>query len=311
MAINVYLTLFKKFTAQQLKSLEWRYLLICYGGPFLIALAYLFVNTEERGKMYGDAQLWCWISPRWAFMRIALFYGISWLCISVSFVLYLKSGCEILRKRRELLAFSRASAEMENPFTAFKTVEVSVTSELLNSHVQKPLNAFNPARLSRNTSDTAKGYAQYSTKIRSTHSGLPFIGRPRTGSMSTQFHKNTMALDANTAAWGYTKVALLFFVSLLVTWVPSSINRIYDLAYPGHVSYPLNYASAIVLPLMGFWNSVIYIFTTRALCKALFFDALDKLTFRRTSSQIEPGRVSMREFRPPSGGELRRLQQIS
>lgn len=202
---------------------------------------------------------------------------------------------------------------MGNPFTtftAFKTTEVSVTSESLNSHVRKPLNTFNPGRLSRNTSDTAKSYTQYSTTIKSTHSGFPLIGGPRTGSMSTQFHRNKMALDANTAAWGYTKVALLFFVSLLVTWVPSSINRIYDLAHPGHVSYPLNYASAIVLPLMGFWNSVIYITTTRALCKALFFDALDKLTFRRTSSQIEPGRVSMSEFRPPSGGELRRLQQI-
>ncbi|KAL9611467.1 MAG: hypothetical protein Q9167_003904 [Letrouitia subvulpina] len=215
------------------------------------------------------------------------------------------SGREIFKKRRELLAFrtSRASGEMENPFAAFKTTEVSVTSELLNSHVQKPSNILDPGRLSRNTSDTSQSYAQYSTTIGSTHSGFPFVGRPRTGSMSTQLYKNKMALDANTAAWRYTKVALLFFVSLLVTWVPSSINRVYDLANPGSVSYPLNYASAIVLPLMGFWNAVIYFTTTRALCKALFFDALDKLAFRRrASTQTEPSRISMSEFGPPSGG---------
>lgn len=198
---------------------------------------------------------------------------------------------------------------MENPFTALKTTEVSVTSELLNSHVQKPLNTFKPGRLSRNTSDTSKSYTQYSTTIKSTHSGFPLVGGPRTGSMSTQSYRNKMGLDAST--WAYTKVALLYFVSLLVTWVPSSVNRIYDLAYPGHVSYPLSYASAIVLPLMGFWNSIIYIFTTRAQCKALFFDALDKLHFRRSSSQTESGTVSMREFRPLSDGEIRRLQQIA
>lgn len=37
--------------------------------------------------------------------------------------------------------------------------------------------------------------------------------------ISIQRRKNNAALEANRAAWGYTKVALLFFVSLLVTWV--------------------------------------------------------------------------------------------
>lgn len=55
MAINVYMTLFRKYNAQQLKTLEWKYNLMCYGLTFLIALVYLFIETKSRGKMYGPA----------------------------------------------------------------------------------------------------------------------------------------------------------------------------------------------------------------------------------------------------------------
>lgn len=101
-------------------------------------------------------------------------------------------------------------------------------------------------------------------------------------------------MEANKAAWGYTKVALLFFVSLLVTWVstpsatfrlrkarmieswltrsqqvPSSVNRVYALAHPDKTSIGLAYVAGIVLSLMGFWNSVIYIVTSRVACREL------------------------------------------
>ena len=59
MAINVYLTLFKKYNATQLKALEWKYHLMCYGAPFLIAFVYIFINTESRGKIYGSAVVHC------------------------------------------------------------------------------------------------------------------------------------------------------------------------------------------------------------------------------------------------------------
>lgn len=55
MAINVYLTLFKKYNAQQLKALEWRYHAMCYGGPLFVAVVYIFINTPERGRIYGPA----------------------------------------------------------------------------------------------------------------------------------------------------------------------------------------------------------------------------------------------------------------
>lgn len=57
MAINVYLTLFKKYNAQQLKSLEWRYHFMAYGLPFIVALVYLFIDSDSRGKIYGPASV--------------------------------------------------------------------------------------------------------------------------------------------------------------------------------------------------------------------------------------------------------------
>lgn len=94
MAFNVHLALFRGWTAKRMRAQEWKYFLGCYGCSFLPALAYLFVNTKGRGKIYGPAlvrtmlitlwalliflQLWCWIDTRWDFLRVATLYGIVW-----------------------------------------------------------------------------------------------------------------------------------------------------------------------------------------------------------------------------------------
>ncbi len=56
----------------------------------------------------------------------------------------------------------------------------------------------------------------------------------------------------------YLRTSFVFAISVLVTWTPSSINRVYTLIHPEAVSYALNVASAAVLPLQGVWNAVIY-----------------------------------------------------
>jgi len=55
MALNVYLTFFRKYDAKQLRALEWRYILLCYGIPFIPAFIYVFVKTGSRGRVYGSA----------------------------------------------------------------------------------------------------------------------------------------------------------------------------------------------------------------------------------------------------------------
>ncbi|KAH6616060.1 hypothetical protein B0J18DRAFT_459970 [Chaetomium sp. MPI-SDFR-AT-0129] len=75
--------------------------------------------------------------------------------------------------------------------------------------------------------------------------------------------------ESHNATWSYTKCALLFFSVLLITWIPSSGNRVYSIIHEGEVSPPLFYASAAVLPLQGFWNAIIYVVTSWAACREL------------------------------------------
>lgn len=60
----------------------------------------------------------------------------------------------------------------------------------------------------------------------------------------------------------YLRTSFVFALSVLATWAPSSINRVYALLYPARTSYALNLAGAVVLPLQGVWNAVIFVATT-------------------------------------------------
>lgn len=75
--------------------------------------------------------------------------------------------------------------------------------------------------------------------------------------------------EVNNAAWAYTKCAILFFTALLITWIPSSANRVYSFVHVKKSSMPLEFMSAFVLPLQGWWNAVIYIVTSWRACKNL------------------------------------------
>ncbi|KAH8657316.1 G-protein coupled receptor [Ilyonectria robusta] len=60
----------------------------------------------------------------------------------------------------------------------------------------------------------------------------------------------------------YLRTSFMFAISILVTWIPSSINRVKGLVNPDSVSYGLNIATAVVLPLQGVWNAAIYFITS-------------------------------------------------
>lgn len=93
MALNVYLTFFRRYNAEQLRRMDWKYLAICYGVPFVPAFVYLFVKDAAGVRVYGSAtvsmnslsliplltaQIWCWVSEEWNIIRIPGFYGPVW-----------------------------------------------------------------------------------------------------------------------------------------------------------------------------------------------------------------------------------------
>ena len=122
------------------------------------------------------------------------------------------------------------------------------------------------------TSSMSKSYTVNVTSTPTSPPSRPSLPHIKSSSSSVGRHRhpNRAAMEANRAAYSYTFIASLFFVSLLVTWVPSSINRVYSLIHPEAVSVEYAYAAGVVLSLMGFWNSVIYIATSWGACKNLF-----------------------------------------
>ena len=55
MALNVYLALFRGWTAQRMQAQEWKYFVGAYGLSFIPALTYLFLKDHSRGRAYGPA----------------------------------------------------------------------------------------------------------------------------------------------------------------------------------------------------------------------------------------------------------------
>ncbi|KAK4672747.1 hypothetical protein QC763_105770 [Podospora pseudopauciseta] len=97
----------------------------------------------------------------------------------------------------------------------------------------------------------------------------------------------------------YLRTSFVFAISVLVTWTPSSINRVYALMYPATTSYSLNLASAVVLPLQGLWNAVIFAATSWAVLaeefKTLWIRSGVRIPGRWQEEQQEGGAVVDRE----------------
>ncbi|KAI1262166.1 hypothetical protein F5Y18DRAFT_162093 [Xylariaceae sp. FL1019] len=276
MAFNVYLTFYCKFDAAKLRKMEKWYLLICYGVPFIPGLAFIFISSEPKGRIYGNATLWCWVSSGWDVLRIATFYGPVWLAILCTFFIYLRAGREIYRKRRQLRNFGVSSSSAHDPETLVgedpvMTTEIHVTSESVDPPIDLDVLEAGTASNTCPESQRAPGYsvsisADRRTQLSSTTPKVSSAAR----SQAKARRKNMMEL--NRATWSYTKCALLFFIALLVTWVPSSANRVYSLINPGQMSIPLEVMSALVLPLQGTWNALIYIVTSWAAFKMYLSD---------------------------------------
>ncbi|KAI0124372.1 G-protein coupled receptor [Xylariales sp. AK1849] len=297
MAVNVYLTFYFKYDAEKLRKMEVWYFILCYGIPLIPALTFIFVSNQDQGRVYGDATLWCWVRSSWDIFRIATFYGPVWVVIVVTFFIYLRAGGDIYQKRKQMRYFSSSHdpepLTMDDPSSS-KTTEVMVTTEDASGQEgidltnlgrdgaeacssQPPPGAAYSVTISSSVRDDRHSRTDLSPPIQSN----VVIREPAVARQGRR-SKRRANFEVNNAAWSYTKCAILFFTAILITWIPSSANRVYSVVHPGEVSTPLEFMSAIVLPLQGFWNAVIYITTSWSACK-YFFSELGDRTRRRGS----------------------------
>ena len=223
------------------------------------------------------------------------------VCILVALSIYLLAGRFIFQKRHQLRAFNVPVEDL--PFTSYDPSTIKVTKEFasLPSTITDASSPYLPPPPSTTKDNKAGGrFSDMSSMSYSVNvSSRPALPHKLS---SSGVRRNRAAMEANRAAYNYTKIASLFFVSLLVTWVPSSINRVYSLIRPDSVNVEYAYAAGIVLSLMGFWNSVIYIATSHHACKELFSG-----TFQKGSCVSQPhdrrGSLAMRSRGRASWGD--------
>lgn len=106
----------------------------------------------------------------------------------------------------------------------------------------------------------------------------------------------------NVVALAYFRSGLLMFVALLVVWGPSSINRLYQIAHPENPSYGLNLAAALVLPMQGLWNAIIFASSTWPECKRAHRTIMLKLT--RDALSKHPSNDSMQDISVKYTGDI-------
>ncbi|KAF4275164.1 hypothetical protein CNMCM8812_002664 [Aspergillus fumigatus] len=269
MASNVYLAIFKHYDTRRLGMLEWKYLLFCYGVPFIPAFVYLFLSSESRGKVYGESVLWCWVSLRWDFLQIAVFYGPVWFIVLLILAIYIRVGVTIRRQRRELRKTAWPVSEYATDITVLGDVDLHRTARSVPlGSLQRLTN-----RERSPASTAASSHRIISREVRSPQNDDgPQNARPSIAdSLSSNISPTSTTLSrynydlgqsetsTTPASAAYYKYAVLFFAALIVTWVPSSANRVYALAASNHYIFGLSCASSFALPLQGFWNSLIYI----------------------------------------------------
>lgn len=173
------------------------------------------------------------------------------------------AGRDVWRKRDALKGF--LNPFNEDPFAKNVTMTTSVT---VTSESRKPsLPNLEVREVDKSNPD--RSYEAYSVNIE--------IGqqRPRRPSRPAVFRIPTVTRAAalseeNADAFLYARVAFLFFIALLITWVPSSVNRAYALAHPEHINFPLNFTSAVVFSSQGVLNCVVYMATSQSACRRLW-----------------------------------------
>ena len=189
------------------------------------------------------------------------------ISILISFTIYIISGRQLFMQEKQLamMGDSPSGSFVENPFTSYKTTEIHITTEAatpasgLKEFGSEPLVDLQSKSSKRPSYlGTPSNFEEYSITIE--HRDVPASNYPQRRDMNEdEIRLRNAAVRTNQAAKSYALCCSLFFLSLLVTWIPSSVFRVYTLFHPGNSNFGMAYSTGLVLPLMGFWNALIYV----------------------------------------------------
>ncbi|RDA85409.1 hypothetical protein CP532_1934 [Ophiocordyceps camponoti-leonardi (nom. inval.)] len=281
MAVNVFLVFYCRTSPDSFRRWWWIYCLICYGGPFIIALALLLIKSKERGPVYGQATIWCWVDSKWDGIRIFTYYMLIWICIIGSFICYILVGYHVFRSRNRLRSFpasknrearqyDRSGLDHIDSYCGTRTTEVQVvhsSASMRNNTLPEP----KQAHVSSNGEATLESVssaerrpavaAQYFSTVTSAAPRHSKFMSPLTQTVREGRRFASKFVVDDPVKRAYLRTSLLFALSVLVTWIPSSLNRIHGWLAGGS-PFEFHVATAAVLPLQGVWNCFIFFVTS-------------------------------------------------
>ncbi|KAI0863306.1 hypothetical protein F4860DRAFT_502085 [Xylaria cubensis] len=290
MAVNVYMVFFFSANPNNFLRYWYAYFVVCYGIPFIPALWLLLVRDGPSDTVYGDATIWCWIDRDWSDLRIYTYYLPIWVCIVLSSFIYVAVGYYVFKQRNQLRNLSLSNPTHDHPETrdsgekdlcANAAVMGTINREVLqvttinteSERVVRPLSGAAPLNWFKGPVEDQSNFdrrAGNSTSGPIATTTTCITAQPRIEVKETIWHRIRESFNRwcskfsnmDPVKLAYLRTSFVFAVSVLITWTPSSINRVHDIVNPQEFSYPLNLASAIVLPLQGLWNAVIFFSTS-------------------------------------------------
>ena len=289
MALNVYLALFHGWTTQRMQKQEWKYLSGCYGLSLIPAAIYIFLKTEDKGRVYGPAILWCWIAPEWAYLRIATLYAIVWVALVGALIIYCIALAKAWRHRRALVGL--LNPLNENPFAGTVTtdIEVEFSEGGRGGQYQNPFGS------------QYEGLGMQEEGRKNPYTvvvqGTPYDSRSRPELLRLPtLTRNAALAEENAEAWLYARIAFLYFLAMIICWIPASINRLVSVIRPNEIIFGLNYAAICGLPLQGFLNGLVYYVSSQTAINRLF----TRCSLRKSPSRPSKDSQRIRDSYPPS-----------
>ncbi|KAI1101470.1 hypothetical protein F4804DRAFT_10306 [Jackrogersella minutella] len=291
MAVNVYMVFFFSANPNSFLDYWWAYCLVCYGIPFIPSLWLLIARGGDGQNVYGNATIWCWIDKDWSNLRIYTYYLPIWVCIILSSLVYIAVGYCVFKQRNQLRNLSLSNPGRDAPnerdsgeknLCTNAAVMGSINREVVqvttvnsstaqtigepSSSGAAPPNWFDGPPDNQSYFDGPAAPISAPRPYHTTVTRITADPRPREG-LRARFRNGVQQWRArlnrmDPVKLAYLRTSFVFAISVFVTWTPSSINRVHDLVYAETASFALNLASAVVLPLQGVWNAVIFFSTS-------------------------------------------------
>ncbi|KAL7942578.1 putative G-protein coupled receptor protein [Trichoderma barbatum] len=271
MAFNVFLVFFYNANTATFRKRIWIYCIVCFGGPLVPAIVLVSIHDDAKGPVFGNAALWCWVDSNWSLVRLYAYYIPIWICIFGSIVIYVAVGYQVFRNRNRLRNFaihiphtgtrtnsggaSEAGDSAEENLTQRQdyygtaTTEVQVTSntpendDLALPMIPPAIYAHGPTVVScgrswavpQSASYYSPNVARISRRQRATlTSTQPSLARTVFSYLrNVKSNASSKLKRLDPVKMAYLRTSFIFGFAILITWIPSSVNRLYSLTYHG------------------------------------------------------------------------------